>query len=416
MNKKILFLSALDFKEKSIQVIRKTPEAYVGDGWAVKCIVARDTVKNGNYYYEKIININGATIERFVWPLVGIRNNLRSRLSKLLLNKLSGLFVVMKLILLGFKSLRNDQYDIIYGYEFHGVLAVKILKILGVTRASKVVSRFQGTFLNEMISLKQYLRLLFNIDHCLALRSSCDLCIMTNDGTQGDKAIKKIALKNYPLLKFWVNGVDNHVPDHSRVKSIKAQFHLDETPVFMSVSRLTTWKRVDRAIRVLSILKTDFGICDFKYLIIGEGDERESLNRLVCNLGLSDNVVFIGSIANSEVKNYLEAADYFISTYEHSNVGNPLLEAIRANKIIFTINNGDTGSWIKHQCNGFIYEEDENLCQNMANDIANIIKDNQLSKSIADGVYRLQYDKLWTWEERFEEEIKTVKGLFCHEN
>lgn len=31
--KTILFLSALDFKEKSIQVIKKTPEAFVKAGW-----------------------------------------------------------------------------------------------------------------------------------------------------------------------------------------------------------------------------------------------------------------------------------------------------------------------------------------------------------------------------------------------
>lgn len=50
--KKILFLSGLDFKDKSIQVIRKTPEAYVNSGWSVHYIVARDTSSKGNYYYE----------------------------------------------------------------------------------------------------------------------------------------------------------------------------------------------------------------------------------------------------------------------------------------------------------------------------------------------------------------------------
>jgi len=35
----------LDFKEKSIQVIRKTPEAYIEAGWDVHYVVARDGFK-----------------------------------------------------------------------------------------------------------------------------------------------------------------------------------------------------------------------------------------------------------------------------------------------------------------------------------------------------------------------------------
>jgi len=52
-DKTILFLSALDFKEKSIQVIRKTPEAYLKYGWKVFYVVARDNSKYGNYFYVK---------------------------------------------------------------------------------------------------------------------------------------------------------------------------------------------------------------------------------------------------------------------------------------------------------------------------------------------------------------------------
>ena len=45
--------------------------------------------------------------------------------------------------------------------------------------------------------------------------------------------------------------------------------------------------------------------------------------------------------------------------YTSTNVGNPLLEAIRHNKIIVTLNNGDTGDWIKHRVSGLIYDVDD---------------------------------------------------------
>ena len=46
--RKILFVSALDFKEKSIQVIRKTPEAFAAADWDVDYLTARDYSRRGN--------------------------------------------------------------------------------------------------------------------------------------------------------------------------------------------------------------------------------------------------------------------------------------------------------------------------------------------------------------------------------
>ena len=61
---------------------------------------------------------------------------------------------------------------------------------------------------------------------------------------------------------------------------------------------------------------------------------------------------------NSRIKNYFAVTDFFFSMYDLSNVGNPLLEAIRMNKIIFTLDNGDTTNWIKNEENGFIFPVD----------------------------------------------------------
>jgi len=71
--KKILFISGLDFKEKSIQVIRKTPEAYVAADWEVDYIVARDNSLFGDYHYEDEINPEGINITRVYWPFAKLR-------------------------------------------------------------------------------------------------------------------------------------------------------------------------------------------------------------------------------------------------------------------------------------------------------------------------------------------------------
>lgn len=188
--KKILFLSGLDFKEKSIQIIKKTPESYAQKGWDVTYIVARDNSPTGNYYYEKIVSVPKTNVKRFYWPFPKLRSKL-PRIPALLLSKLASLIVVFKLFLYAYKENKKNKFNVIYGYELQGVLAMNLLRPF-LKKEQKTVSRFQGTFLNEMIEKKHKARLFFNFDLILAIWLKSDLIIMTNDGTQGDQAVQKI--------------------------------------------------------------------------------------------------------------------------------------------------------------------------------------------------------------------------------
>jgi glycosyltransferase involved in cell wall biosynthesis len=402
--KKILFLSALDFKEKSIQVIRNTPEAYVSAGWDVDYIVARDNLENGDYYYENEINPEGVNIKRCYWPFPKLRASL-PRLIALLLGKLASFLVVLNMAWFGFKALKENKYDIIYGYEMQGVLAMNLLRLF-ISSETKTISRFQGTFLNEMFSAKEYVRLIFNTDLVLAIWLKSNLLIMTNDGTQGDLAVRRIKKHQGYNMFFWVNGVDRFdiAPD---LKEIKKSL---ESIVFMSVSRLVGWKRVDRNIEILAALK-DLGYVAFKYYVIGEGNKKNELLELVKQKDLVEQVVFVGALPHSEVMGYLRQADVFMSMYDSSNVGNPLLEAIRANKIIVTLNNGDTQNWIQHNKNGLIYNPNESFYKKAAQDLLELLQNKDKMQELKKNLLITEHEKLHTWDERLTKEISEVEKL-----
>lgn len=399
--KKILFLSGIDFKEKSIQVIRKTPEYYASSGWDVDYIVARDNVDGGNYSYEKEINPKGVNVNRFYWPITKIRQT-SNRYLKLIFSKIASFIVIFLLALKGYKRIKSGNYDVVYGYELHGVLALMLIKPF--LKNEKIVTRFQGTFLNEMLENKQWLRLLFNADLILALKVKSDLTIMTDDGTEGDKALKKIrGVDNLGHIKFWTNGVNaiehNNWPDISTDK-IK----------IVSISRLVGWKRVDRCIKVVEQLVAN-GFTNFEYEIIGGGDLKEKLEQMVKSLSLEPYVKFSGALPHHEALNILKKSQIFFSMYDSSNVGNPLLEAIRANKIIVTLNNGDTGSWIKHQINGLIYNPNDDFYSKAATDIQTLVSDSILRKKILDELYIVEKQRLNTWDERLSKEEILVSTL-----
>ena len=190
-----------------------------------------------------------------------------------------------------------------------------------------------------------------------------------------------------------------------------ARYKPNDEIILLSISRLESWKRIDRTIKIVSKLIKTYKVLNIKYIILGDGLERNKLENLVKTENIENHVIFKGSIHNFEVKKYLNIADIFISTYDLSNVGNPLLEAIKANKIIFTLNNGDTNSWIQHKINGFIYDINNYLIDNMAMDLYELIHSPDLQKNIIENIKKTEKEKLWTWNERLNAEVREVEKL-----
>jgi glycosyltransferase involved in cell wall biosynthesis len=416
--KSILFLSGSDFKEKSIQVIRKTPEAYVQRGWKVVYIVGRDNSKAGDYFYEAVIDPPGVEVIRFTVPLAGVHDLVDSVLWRAVWFRIRNLLLVIGLAARGIRELRRRNFDVLYGYEIPGVLAFRLVKALGYGRACKFVTRFQGVlYVKEWLRRGQNFRKISNFEAFMALGTPSDICIMTNDGSQGLDVLRSIGARHKKIL-FYTNGVDPVDVDPVKLQQVREQYYNHSDVVyFLSVSRLDAHKRIDRSIRVISKLLHHYKIANVRFVVVGAGAEEQRLRALIDREGVAGVVNMIGAVRHNEVKYHLECADIFLSMYTSTNVGNPLLEAIRHNKIVVTLANGDTGTWIKHLDNGLIYPVDdvadlqESDYINMAGDLQKLILQQELQKVLKTNIRRTETEKLWTWEERFEAELNEVSNL-----
>jgi glycosyltransferase involved in cell wall biosynthesis len=416
--KRILFLSGVDFKEKSIQVIRKTPEAYVKAGWEVHYVVGRDNSVTGDYFYESIINPVGVNIHRFTLPFGKIDGLFNNVLWKAFWFRIRNVILVCQLATKATTLIRKADFYIIYGYEIPGVLAIRLLRFFRIKTNAKFVTRFQGVlYVKEWLRKKQRFRFLSNIDAILALKTKSDLCIMTNDGSQGLNVLKAV---NSPVknILFCPNGVDKVCLNQSILNEIRSTFYQDASKKYLlSISRLDNHKRIDRSIRVIHKMVNSFGFTNFRFIVIGGGAEYQNLIKLIDRLNLKEYVEFLGPIKHNYIKYHLALANLFLSMYTSTNVGNPLLEAIRHNKVILTLNNGDTGEWISHRVSGFIYDlnDDRDLDSNdyeiIAQDAISVLNDPRLYNDITAGVMAVEATKLWTWEERLHAEISRVELL-----
>ncbi|MFF8831728.1 glycosyltransferase [Streptomyces sp. NPDC015131] len=90
------------------------------------------------------------------------------------------------------------------------------------------------------------------------------------------------------------------------------------------VGRLVPGKRFDTVIRAVAALPGDA-----RLLLVGEGDEREALERVAGECGAADRVVWAGA-ADGDLPGLLSAMDVFVSASDEEAFGLAIVEALAA--------------------------------------------------------------------------------------
>jgi len=99
------------------------------------------------------------------------------------------------------------------------------------------------------------------------------------------------------------------------------------TPIrFLTVGRLHWKKGLEYTLEALFYFKQNNNI-PFTFTIIGDGVETERLKFAVYQLGLSENVIFVGKVAHQEVKKYMEQSHVYIQYSIQEGFCNAVLEA-----------------------------------------------------------------------------------------
>jgi len=302
--------------------------------------------------------------------------------------------------------LEDGNFDLLYGYEVHGVLAQRRLRR---KHQLPLVARFQGTVMHPYLRRPQ--SLMRKYEEVLALRTPAELYVMTDDGTQGDEVLQRLNPASAGKVHFWRNGLDLgavRAPSPDEAANARDGLGLGTDDfVLVTATRLARWKRVDRAVDAVALLRKQ-GIAA-KLLVVGDGEERTNLEDQARQLGLQDQVTFVGPVPQAEVQRYLWAADVFMSVNELSNVGNPLLEAMLAGRCILTIDKGDTRDLVHDGETGVLLHSGEP--EVIAAALARLHADGEKRRHMGAAAHRLAKRAFWSWDERLDAEVDAVEAL-----
>lgn len=124
----------------------------------------------------------------------------------------------------------------------------------------------------------------------------------------------------------------------------------------ISTSRLTPRKGLRFLIQALAEMKTRQGIDDIEALLIGDGHERESLEDMAREMGVSNQVRFIGRVDHVELKDWYGKADIFILPSMNEGMSNAMLEALASGLPLLVTRTGGADEVLEEGINGFALE------------------------------------------------------------
>lgn len=410
---RILMISALEVwalpGQGGAASLFKTLEGYGKRGHQIDFV--SPTIGANHYHGARVQpppQIEGVTFHQFSLPSLGQSRLPLPRIARKADQKLrfSNLFPLLA-ARQGDRLLKQHDFDLLYGYEVHGVLAQRRLK---ARHSLPLVARFQGTVMHPY--LRQPKSLLRKFEEVRALKTPADLYIMTDDGTQGDEVLQSLNPDSQGKVHFWRNGLDTlEEPPREAMDMIEARASLGlakDDFVLITATRLARWKRVDRAVDAVARLRSD-GIMA-RLLIVGDGEERLNLERQAHALHLEDRITFVGAVPQPEVQRYLCAADVFLSVNELSNVGNPLLEAMFAGRCVLTLDEGDTRDLIRDGETGVLLPATGEPGE-IADALARLAEDPQQRQKLGAAAHRLAERAFWTWDQRMDSEVEAVEAL-----
>jgi glycosyltransferase involved in cell wall biosynthesis len=137
----------------------------------------------------------------------------------------------------------------------------------------------------------------------------------------------------------------------------KKQKDKDDLIVIGTVKTLEPIYGIDILIKAYKILKEKNPTINMKLLIVGEGNERQNLAKLVKDLSLEKSVEFTGYIPPSKIANYFSQIDIFANLSRRESFGVSVLEAMACHIPVVATSVGGLKEIVSGEC-GFLVPPD----------------------------------------------------------
>jgi L-malate glycosyltransferase len=177
--------------------------------------------------------------------------------------------------------------------------------------------------------------------------------IITCDGDNLKDAIIQLGV-DPKKIELVFHGVDtNKFNTNKRDPELRKIISQAEFPIIISFRNLEPIYNVESFIKSIPLILQE--IPNVRFIIIGDGSEKERLKSLVNSLKIDNMISFIGHVPHNLIPKYLASSDIYVSTsLSDGGIAVSTMEAMACGVPIVATDVGDIRKWIKDGKNGFI--------------------------------------------------------------
>ena len=224
-----------------------------------------------------------------------------------------------------------------------------LISLRGADVPSEEVKRFS----KQYKVLKPFIRWLWN---------DTDALVAVSNGLRGH------ALKTTPDLPIEV------IPNAIELFEFTPPIRRDhDGPVrLLFVGRFTSAKNVEALVEAAANLKAQ-GVDRFELRLVGEGDQRPELERMVIDHGLTSQVKFLGWIGRDDIVHQYRDADLFVTATTWEGMPNTVLESMACGLPVVATEASGLAELVRDGRNGYLVplHDVEQLTQRLAELIEN---------------------------------------------
>lgn len=189
-------------------------------------------------------------------------------------------------------------------------------------------------------------------------------------------------------IKLIYTGVDSDYWISSEDKSFRREFNIDKNTILItSTARFSKEKGYDFLIKSIADFKDKMtrenNTSPFKFVLVGNGPELESMKKLSKDLDIDSNIIFTGY--RTDIKNILNSSDIFLSMSKMEAFGISILEAMAMKLAIISTNSGGPNEIIDDKKDGILI--DYNDIESFTSNLYNLILDKDLRAKYANNAY-----------------------------
>lgn len=148
---------------------------------------------------------------------------------------------------------------------------------------------------------------------------------------------------------------------------------------FLAVGRLTWEKSYPDLIKACNVLKNK--TLSFQCIIIGDGDERQNLEKLIKQYGLEKEIKLVGLVLQEDIQNYYNKAHIFVLSSVTEGIPVVLMEAMSKGLPVVATNITGIPEIVKHNINGLLVSVNQPI--ELARAIEYLMNDESVRKKMA---------------------------------